>query len=104
AASQRRRTQEAVILRTLGASRGQILLAWLAEFGALGLTAGIMAAAVGAAASYGVLHFFLHGGWIFLPGALAATLVGAVAVMLVFGYISIAVALAAKPGPLLRNE
>ena len=104
AASQRRRTQEAVILRTLGASRGQILLAWLAEFGALGLTAGIMAAAVGAAASYGVLHFFLHGSWIFLPGALAATLVGAVAVMLVFGYISIAVALAAKPGPLLRNE
>jgi len=104
AASQRRRTHEAVILRTLGASRGQVLLAWLTEFGALGLTAGLIAAVVGTAASYGVVHFLLHGVWIFLPGALAATLAGAVAVTLGFGYISIAVALAAKPGPLLRNE
>ena len=36
AAGQRRRTQEAVILKALGASRGQIRTAWLVEFGVPG--------------------------------------------------------------------
>ena len=40
AAGQRRRTREAVILKTLGATRGQIRAAWLVEFGVLGLAAG----------------------------------------------------------------
>ena len=40
AAGQRRRTQEAVILKVLGATRRQIRAAWMVEFGALGLAAG----------------------------------------------------------------
>ena len=36
AAGQRRRTQEAVMLKVLGASRAQIRAAWLVEFGTLG--------------------------------------------------------------------
>ena len=49
AAGQRRRTREAVILKTLGATRGQIRTAWLVEFGVLGLAAGLIAALVGTA-------------------------------------------------------
>ena len=41
AAGQRRRTREAVILKTLGATRAQIRAAWLVEFGVLGLAAGV---------------------------------------------------------------
>ena len=104
AAGQRRRTREALIFRTLGATSGQIRGAWMVEFATMGITAGLMAAAVGTAASFGVAHYILHTDWAFLPGTLILTVVGALAMMLVFGYASIAVALHSKPAPLLRNE
>ena len=104
AAGQRRRTQEAVILRTLGATRAQIRGAWLVEFGILGLAAGVLAAGAGTAASYAVMHYIMHADWVFLPGTLATALFGALAMMLVFGYAGTAAALRAKPAPLLRNE
>lgn len=104
AAGQRRRIQEAVILKTLGATRAQIRAAWLTEFGLLGLLAGLIAALVGSAASFGVTHYILHTDWIFLPRSLFYTLAGALAVMLIFGYAGTATALRARPAPLLRHE
>lgn len=104
AAGQRRRQQEAVILRTLGATRWQIRAAWLTEFGLLGVTAGILACLVGSAASFGVAHYILHTDWVFLPGALILTVIGALATMLLFGYAGTAAALRAKPARMLRNE
>lgn len=104
AAGQRRRTQDAVVLKTIGATRAQIRGAWLVEFGVLGLAAGGLAAAVGMAASWGVAHYILHTRWVFLPGSLILTLVGALALMLIFGYVGTASALRTKPAPLLRNE
>jgi putative ABC transport system permease protein len=104
AAGQRRRTQEAVILKALGASRAQIRAAWLVEFGLLGLTAGLIAALVGTVASWGVAHYVVRTDWVFLPGTLAGTLILCLATMLVFGYAGTAAALRAKAAPLLRNE
>jgi putative ABC transport system permease protein len=104
AAGQRRRTAEAVILKTLGATRGQIRAAWLVEFGLLGLAAGVLAGLVGTAASYAVLHYIMHAEWVFLPATLAETLITALAMMLIFGYAGTAAALRTKPAPLLRNE
>lgn len=104
AAGQRRRTREAVILKTLGASRRQIRTAWLVEFGVLGLAAGLIAALVGTLASYGVIHYIMRIDWTFLPGRLAATLIASLAMMLVFGYAGTATALRAKAAPMLRNE
>jgi putative ABC transport system permease protein len=104
AAGQRRRTREAIILRTLGASRRQIRTAWLVEFSSLGLAAGLIAALVGTLASYGVVHYLMHFDWTFLPGRLAATLIASLAMMLIFGYAGTATALRAKPAPMLRNE
>ena len=104
AAGQRRRTQEAVILKSLGATRNQIRAAWLVEFGVLGGTAGILAAAIGAAASFAVVHFVMHQDWAFLPGTLATTVLGCIAMMLLFGYAGTAAALRTKAAPLLRND
>jgi putative ABC transport system permease protein len=104
AAGQRRRTQQAVVLKVLGASRAQIRAAWLVEFGVLGLTAGLIAALVGSVASWGVAHYIMESDWIFLPGALAATLSVCLATMLIFGYAGTATALRAKAAPFLRNE
>jgi putative ABC transport system permease protein len=104
AAGQRRRMREAVILRTLGATRSQIRAAWLTEFGLVGLVAGLIAAAVGSVVSYGVAHYIMHTDWIFLPVTLIYTLAGALVLMLMFGYAGTAAALRARPAPLLRNE
>jgi putative ABC transport system permease protein len=104
AAGRRRRIQEAVILRALGAAGRQLRLAWLVEFGVLGLVAGALAAATGAGASWLVMRFVLHEPWTFLPERLAATLVLGLALMLVFGYAGTAAALSAKPASRLRND
>jgi putative ABC transport system permease protein len=104
AAGQRRRTHEAVILKTLGATRRQLRAAWLVEFGVLGLAAGLIAALVGTLASFGVVRYIMHIDWVFLPGTLAATLLASLAMMLVFGYAGTAAALRAKAAPMLRNE
>ncbi len=104
AAGRRRRTHEAVILKTLGATRTQLRLAWLAEFGALGLASGLLAGLIGAVASWAVLHYIMLADWVFLPGRLSATLAGALAMMLLFGYVGTSAALRAKAAPQLRNE
>jgi putative ABC transport system permease protein len=93
-----------VILKTLGATRAQLRAAWLVEFGILGAAAGLIAAAVGTAASYAVVRFVMHTDWAFLPGTLAVTVAACVALLLAFGYAGTAVALRAKAAPLLRNE
>jgi putative ABC transport system permease protein len=104
AAGQRRRIRDAVILKTLGASRAQIRAAWLVEFGLIGAIAGILAAAIGTAASWGVVHFVMGTSWVFLPGTLAAVIIGCIALMLGLGYAGTASALRAKVAPMLRNE
>jgi putative ABC transport system permease protein len=104
AAGQRRRVAEAVILKTLGATRRQIRTAWLVEFGAIGATAGVIAAIIGTLASWGVVHFLLRAPWSFLPGVLAATIGGCVVLMVGFGYAGTAAALRVRPAPHLRND
>lgn len=104
AAGQRRRVRDAVVLKTVGATRSQIRAAWLVEFGLLGLVAGLLAAAAGSAASWAVVRFVMRGEWVFLPGTLAAVVLGCVLLTLALGYVGTALALRARPAPLLRNE
>ncbi len=104
AAGQRRRIQEAVILKSLGATRAQIRAAWLVEFGVLGIVAGLLAALVGTASSWAVVREVMGADWSFLPLRLAVTVAGCVALMLAFGYVGTAAALRVRAAPLLRNE
>jgi putative ABC transport system permease protein len=96
--------REAVVLKTVGATRAQIRRAFLVEFGVLGAFAGLLAAAAGTAAAWGVVAGVMRQGWVFLPGTLAATVLGCMALVLAFGYAGTALALRARPAPLLRNE
>lgn len=104
AAGQRRRIRDAVVLKVVGATRAQIRRAWMVEFGLLGLTAGLLAALCGTAASWAVARFVMRTDWIFLPGTLAATILGCTALTLLLGYAGTALALRTRPAPLLRNE
>ncbi len=104
AAGQRRRTREAIILRVLGATSGQIRAAWMVEFGLLGVAAGLIAALVGSAASFGVAHYILRTPWAFSWRVLILTLAGGLVTMLVFGYAGLTSTSRARPAQLLRNE
>jgi putative ABC transport system permease protein len=104
AAGQRQRVRDAVVLKTVGATRAQIRAAWLVEYALIGLVAGALAALAGAVAAWAVVRFVMRAEWVFLPGTLAATVVGCVLLTLACGQIGTALALRARPGPLLRNE
>jgi len=104
AAGQQRRAREAVILKTLGATSGQIRLAFLVEFGLIGIAGGIMAGLIGSLASYAVITWVMHEDWRFTPAPLAATLLISIMVTLLFGLLSTSGALQAKPASFLRNE
>lgn len=104
AAGRRQRIRDAVVLKTLGATRRQILAAYLVEFGILGAAAGLLAAAVGSAASWAVTTYVMRSDWAFLPGTLGVTILACVALTVGFGWLGTAAALRAKPAPLLRGE
>jgi putative ABC transport system permease protein len=104
AAGQRGRVRDAVVLKTVGATRAQIRRAFLVEFGLLGATAGVIAAAAGTAAAWGVVRFVMQADWVFLPGTLAVVVLACTALTLAFGYAGTALALRARPAPMLRNE
>ena len=104
AAGQRQRVRDAVVLKTVGATRAQIRAAWLVEYALIGLVAGVLAALAGAVAAWAVVRFVMRAEWVLLPGTLAVTVVGCALLTLACGQIGTALALRARPGPLLRNE
>jgi putative ABC transport system permease protein len=104
AAGQRRRVRDAVVLKVLGATRGQISAAWAVEFGLVGATSGLLAAVAGCTASWAVMRFMLGSAWVPLWGVMAATLLGCLALALGFGRIGTALALRARPAGELRGE
>jgi putative ABC transport system permease protein len=104
AAGQRQRVRDAVVLKTVGATRAQIRAAWLVEYALVGLVAGALAAVAGAVAAWAVVRFVMRADWALLPGTLAVTVIGCALLTLACGQIGTALALRARPGPLLRNE
>lgn len=97
------RTREAALLRALGASRGQLSGAQFAEFAALGLLAGLLAAggAVGIGwllATY-VFHFPYHFDW--TPWATGA--LGGICVALAGGWLGLRPVLRQPPLATLRD-
>jgi putative ABC transport system permease protein len=104
AAGHRRRLYDAVVLKVLGATRGDVTRAFLIEYGLIGLAAAALAAAVGTLAAWLLLTQVMDAPWRFLPGAVLATAAGATLFTLAAGYAGTWRALGAKAAPFLRNE
>lgn len=104
ATAQRRRILEAVILKTIGARRRQILTAHLLEYGLLTVVAGTLAVAVGALLSWVAVTFIMDVDFVFSVGAVLETLAVAAAMVLGFGTIGSWLILRAPPVPYLRSE
>jgi putative ABC transport system permease protein len=104
AARARARTREAAILKVLGASRAQILAAYVLEYGAVGVIAGAAGVALGYAAAWPVVVRVFHAKWSMDWQGVAALLAAASLVAGFGGLLAAFQALSKRPAPALRAE
>lgn len=104
AAGQRARVYDAVILKILGATRRDVLRAYLLEYVALGLLTGLVALALGTAAGYAVVVYAMEMEFAFYPVAMAGTILASVVITLILGLIGTWSALGARPMQVLREQ
>lgn len=104
AAGHRRRVRESVVLKVIGATRGQILRINAAEFAVLGCVTAIVAAVAGSAAGWGVITFVMQGEFTILPARLAVVIFGAIILTTLLGLLGAWRALGRKPAAELRVE
>jgi len=102
AASHRHRVYDAVVLKTLGATRGILVAAYAMEYMVLGLATALFGVAAGAAAAALVITQVMNLRYFWLPGPALVAAAGAVAVTVVLGLIGTFRALGQKPAPVLR--
>ncbi len=103
AAGHSHRVYDAVILKTLGATRGRLITAYMIEYGLLGAATALFGMACGSLAAWMIVTELMNLRFTWLPvSALAATL-GALIVTVALGLIGTLRALGQKPAPVLRN-
>ncbi len=98
------RLYEAVVLKTYGASKRQLVGAFVIEYAGLGLAAAAFGLAVGSAASWFLARFILEMPWSFSLVTAVSTALIAMLVTIAAGLAVTWTALSAKPAPYLRNE
>jgi putative ABC transport system permease protein len=104
ATAERRRIYEAVLLKTLGARRRQILVTHLIEYLLLAGIAGLVAAGLGTLAAWIVVTEVMEAAFSFSAGSVLYALGLAVALVLGFGLAGSWRILAERPMPYLRTE
>jgi putative ABC transport system permease protein len=104
AARARARTREAAILKVLGASRGQILAAYVLEYGAVGMIAGAAGVALGYAAAWPVVVKVFEAEWSVDWTGVIALLAGAAVAAGLGGLAAAFQALSKRPAPALRAD
>ena len=92
------------ILKVLGASRVQILSAYVLEYGAVGLIAGTAGVALGYAAAWPVVVKVFEARWSVDWGGVTALVGGAALLAALGGLAAAAQALSKRPAPALRAD
>ncbi len=103
AAARAQRTYDTVILRVLGASRRQVLVLALAEYGALAAVLALVALALGLAAAWGVVTGLFDFEWLPGWGAVLGVLAGGLVLVIAFALAGALPLLRAKPAQALRE-
>ena len=104
AAARSGRVYDSVVFKVLGATRRQIMGAFLLEYSLLGLFTGVVGTAVGTLISWAVIQHIMAMSWVFLPFEAAITVVCAVAFTTLAGFFGTWRALGEKASRHLRNE
>lgn len=101
----RRRYYEAVVLKTVGATRRDVLALMLWEHLALGLGAGLSAALLGSVAAWlAVTRLMDAVTWTFMPGLVLATAAAGALAVILLGLAGMRRMLGQRPWQVLRNE
>ena len=103
AAGRRNRVYDAVILKTLGATRARLLGAYALEYLVLGLATAVFGVAAGSIAAAFVVTKVMNLSFVWLPGSAAGAAVIALVVTVALGLLGTFSALGQKPAPVLRN-
>ena len=103
AAGARTRLYDATVLKVVGATRSQIALVYIAEYGFLGVATGIIALGAGSLAAAIAAKQILNISFVFDGNAALLTVAGGGTAALLFGLIGALAALRARPAVRLRN-
>ncbi|SFZ86783.1 putative ABC transport system permease protein [Devosia enhydra] len=103
AAGRRQREADAVIMKVLGARRGDIILAFLAEYGLLGLLAATLGTGIGVGAAWAFLTYVLESPFNLDIGLIALVLAVAMIISIGVGMATTWSALSARPVRHLRT-
>jgi putative ABC transport system permease protein len=104
AAGRRQREADAVVMKVLGASRGDVVRAYLVEYGLLGLLAAVLAAGLGLAGTWAFVEFVLEIGFWVDPLLILWVVLGTVALTVAVGTLTTWSALSTRPTRFLREE
>ncbi|WP_454914668.1 ABC transporter permease [Xanthobacter sediminis] len=103
AAGHQHRVYDAVILKTLGATRGRLIAAYALEYAGLGLVTALFAVGAGGLAAYVVVTEVMEIGFTFSIPAAAGAVAGALALTVGFGLLGTFRALGVPPVRVLRH-
>jgi len=100
----RQREADAVVMKVLGATRRDVIVAFVVEYGVLGLLAAIMGSGLGTAAAWAILTFVME--IPFAPNLLtiAVVVLGAVLATIVTGMVTTWSAMSVRPARQLRAD
>jgi putative ABC transport system permease protein len=104
ATAQRRRIKQAVVLKTLGATRGRILAAHFAEYVVLACLTAVFATVLGAIAAWIAVTQVMELEYVFSPAAVLQALTVALGLIALFGGLGTWQVLRAPAVPYLRSE
>ncbi len=103
AAGNRERVHDAVVLKTLGATRPTLIKMLVLEYALLGLATAIFAILAGSLAAWFVISVIMKFQFVILPGVAAGTILAALGFTIVLGLIGTWRILGQKAAPILRE-
>lgn len=102
AAGERARTYEAAVLKTLGATRVEILTSFALRSAVLGAAAGVVAVLAGGIAGWAVTHYIMESDFVFEPWSAIAIVTGGVVATILAGLFYAWRPLSVRPAQVLR--
>ena len=104
AAGHARRIYESIVLKVLGATRRDVLKAFVFEYLLLGAATGIIAAVVGSMAAWAIVTQVMRIGWAINYTLIGGVILSCIFVTLLAGFTGTWRAMGTKAAPYLRNE
>lgn len=104
AAGRKQREADAVVMKVLGASRGDVIRAYVIEYGLLGALAALLAAVLGIAGAWAFVTQIMEIDFFADPVTIVGVILGAVVLTIAIGTVATWSALSVRPAKFLREE